>query len=156
MENRAYALLNVKAVDTERRTFSGIATTPSPDRQNDIVDPLGIRFTNPIQLHLHHDKRLPVGTASLGKPTKDGIPFQASIPHIQEAGALRDRVDEAWLSVKYGLIRAVSIGFRELKDGVEVLRGGGFEVEEHRSRRIEPRQHSSQSGSHDHGHQISR
>jgi hypothetical protein len=37
MENqRAYALFQVKALDSKRRTFSGVATTPSLDRVGDI------------------------------------------------------------------------------------------------------------------------
>lgn len=125
MVNLAYALLTVKSVDAERRTFAGIATTPTPDRDGDIIEPLGIRFKNPIQLHLHHDQRLPVGTATLGTPTPAGIPFQASIPHVQEPGVVKSRVDEAWHSIRHGLIRGVSIGFRAARDGVETLRTGG-------------------------------
>lgn len=37
---------------------------------------------------------------------------------------MKERVDEAWHSVKSGLVRAVSIGFRELAH--EVLKGGGW------------------------------
>ena len=40
------------------------------------------------------------------------------------AGKLRERIEEAWESVKAGLIRGVSIGFRPLEDGIEFLKGG--------------------------------
>jgi HK97 family phage major capsid protein len=123
---RAYSLLTVKAVDTERRTFAGMATTPTPDRVGDIVDPLGARFKNPLPLLLFHDTHLPVGTVTFGKATDEGIPFEASIPDVVEPGTLKDRVDEAWHSVKYRIMRAVSIGFRAFDDGIEMLKGGGL------------------------------
>lgn len=123
---RAYSLLTVKAIDTERRTFSGMATTPSPDRVGDIVDPRGARFKNPLSLLLFHDTHLPVGTAKFGTPTDEGIPFEASIPDVAEPGTLKDRVDEAWHSVKYQIIRGVSIGFRAMENGIELLKTGGL------------------------------
>jgi HK97 family phage prohead protease len=123
---RAYALLHVKGVDVERREFSGMATTPSPDRVGDIVEPKGVQFRNPLSLLLYHDSRLPVGEVKFGKATDAGIPFTASIPDVTEHGTLRDRVNEAWQSVKYGLIKGVSIGFRALDDGIEVLKTGGY------------------------------
>jgi HK97 family phage major capsid protein/HK97 family phage prohead protease len=123
---RAYALLHVKGVDVERREFSGIATTPSPDRVGDIVEPKGVQFKNPLPLLLYHDSRLPVGEVKFGAATAAGVPFTASIPDVIEPGTLRERTIEAWQSVKYGLIKGVSIGFRALDDGIEVLKSGGY------------------------------
>lgn len=123
---RAYSLLHVKGVDAERREFSGIATSPTPDRVGDVVEPKGVQFKNPLSLLLYHDNRLPVGEVHFGTPTDKGVPFTARIPDIPEPGALRDRVQEAWQSVKYGLIKGVSIGFRALEDGIEVLKSGGY------------------------------
>jgi HK97 family phage major capsid protein/HK97 family phage prohead protease len=123
---RAYALLHVKGVDVERREFSGIATTPSPDRVGDVVEPKGVQFKNPLPLLLYHDSRLPVGEVKFGKATDAGVPFTASIPDVVEPGTLRERTIEAWQSVKYGLIKGVSIGFRALDDGIEVLKSGGY------------------------------
>ncbi len=115
MPTRAYALLNVKAVDTERRTISGIATTPTPDRMGDIIEPLGINFKNPLPLLLYHDSKQPVGKTKFKKPTKDGVEFEATIATIDEPGTLKNRVDEAWQSVREGLIQGVSIGFRPIE-----------------------------------------
>lgn len=123
---RAYSLLHVKAVDTEKREFSGIATTPTPDRVGDVVEPKGVTFQNPLTLLLYHDHKLPVGEVKFGKPTDDGVPFTARIPDIPEPGTLRERVNEAWHSVKYGVIKGVSIGFKALDDGIELLRSGGY------------------------------
>jgi HK97 family phage major capsid protein len=126
MLNRAYAFLDVKSVDADRRTFAGIATTPTPDRVDDIIEPLGVEFKNPSPLLLYHDSRLPVGEVTFGKPTSKGVPFTATIPDIAEEGTLKERVDEAWQSVKYGLIKAVSIGFKDVKGFVEPLKSGGL------------------------------
>lgn len=115
MTNRAYSILTVKAVEEDRRVIRGVATTPKPDRVGDIVEPLGVKFANPMPLLFHHDHRMPVGLVKFDAPTADGIKFEAELPTIDEAGALRDRVDEAWQSVKHGLVSAVSIGFRPLE-----------------------------------------
>src|SRR5690606_24123405 len=69
--NRAYSVLEIKTVDTDQRTISGIATTPEPDRVGDIVDPLGAKFAPEIPLLWQHKHDKPVGVAKLGKPTKD-------------------------------------------------------------------------------------
>jgi len=110
--DHAYSFLETKAIDEPTRTITGIATTPTPDRQGDVVNPLGARFTNPLPLLFHHARQWPIGLVTLGTPTAAGIPFTASLPVIREAGTLRDRVDEAWQSLKAGLLRGVSIGYR--------------------------------------------
>lgn len=126
--NRAYAVLDVKSVDEEKRIVRGIASTPTPDRMEDTVQPLGAKFQLPMPLLLHHDSRLPVGHVELAKPTKDGIPFEAKIEQLDEEGTLKDRLDEAWQSVKLKLIRGVSIGFRALK--WEIMKDGGYNFTE--------------------------
>lgn len=115
MENRAYSLLTVKSVSEDKRIIRGVATTPAPDRHGDIVEPLGVKFSNPMPLLHQHDHRMPVGTVSFDKPTDKGIAFEAHLPQIAEAGPLKDRVDTAWGEVKAGLVRGVSIGFRPLE-----------------------------------------
>lgn len=122
--NRAYALFHVKAVDADRRLISGVATTPEPDRSGDVIEPLGVSFKNPLPLLLYHDAKKPVGWTKFKKPTKDGIEFEASLPTIEEPGALRDRVEEAWQSVKAGLISGVSIGFRSIEEAFNNDTGG--------------------------------
>lgn len=124
--NRAYSLLTVKAVDEGRRTITGIASTPTVDRMGDIVDPMGARFRTPMPLLLNHDSSQPVGSVDFAKPTKSGIPFTASIPDVAEPGIVKDRVDEAWHSIKYKLIGAVSIGFRVVDEAWEQMQNGGY------------------------------
>lgn len=112
---RAYSLFEVKSLDSERRVFRGIATTPTPDRMGDTIDPMGASFKNPLPLLHQHRHSDPIGLVRFEKPTKIGIEFEAEIPVINESGPLKDRVDTAWGEIKHGLVRAVSIGFRALK-----------------------------------------
>lgn len=120
---RAYSVLQVKAVNDEQRVITGWATTPEPDRVGDVVEPLGAKFAAEIPLLWQHRHDSPVGIARFGKPTKKGIPFEAALPLIEEAGILKDLVDMAWQSVKARLVRGVSIGFRALE--YAYMDGGG-------------------------------
>lgn len=126
--NRAYSLLDIKAYDDEARVITGIATTPEPDRYQDVVDPLGAQFRNPLPLLWQHDATKPVGTVVFDNPTESGITFRAELPRIEESGALKDLVDLAWQAVKARLVRGVSIGFRALKHAY--LENGGIEFSE--------------------------
>lgn len=128
--NRAYSVLSVKAVDDEKRVIRGIASTPSPDRMGDVVEPLGAKFKTPMPLLWQHQHDKPVGLVEFAQPNKDGIPFEARLPEIAEPGVLKDRVDEAWQSVKAGLVAAVSIGFQAIPEQVERLKSGGLRFKE--------------------------
>jgi HK97 family phage major capsid protein/HK97 family phage prohead protease len=121
---RAYALLTIKAVDTHQRTITGIASTPQPDRMGDVVEPLGVTYKNPLPLLLYHDAKKPVGTVTFKKPTADGLEFSASLPTVADPGTLRDRVEEAWQSIKAGLLAGVSIGFRSIEEAFNKDTGG--------------------------------
>lgn len=123
--DRAYSLLTVKTLDEETRLIEGWATTPSVDRVGDVIEPLGVKFSNPSPLLWMHRHDQPVGIVNFKRPTKEGVQFTAQLPKVEEAGTLRDRVDEAWHSVKAGVVRAVSIGFRALDGAVDPLPGGG-------------------------------
>lgn len=125
---RAYSIIDTKAIDEGRRVFRGIATTPSPDRMLDTINPMGASFQNPIVLLHQHKSDQPIGRVKLGKPTKAGIEFEAEMPVIEEPGPLKDRVDTAWGEIVHGLIRAVSIGFRSLKHSYK--KDGGISFEE--------------------------
>jgi HK97 family phage prohead protease len=112
MQNRAYSMLQVKELNSDLRMFKGWATTPSPDRLGDIVEPLGIKFTNPMPLLLDHKHDHPIGQVTFKAPTKKGIEFEARIAKTETPGTLKNRLDEAWESIKLGLKPAVSIGFK--------------------------------------------
>jgi HK97 family phage prohead protease len=115
VNNRAYSVLTVKSVDEEKRIIRGVATTPTVDRVGDIIDPLGVKFDNPLPLLWQHEHDKPIGSVKFDKPTKAGINFEAEIASTDEPGTLKDRLDEAWQSIKMGLVRAVSIGFRAIE-----------------------------------------
>jgi HK97 family phage prohead protease len=128
MQNRAYSVLTVKAIDEEKRIIRGIATTPTVDRVGDIIDPLGVKFTNPLAFLWQHQHDKPIGSVKFDKPTKDGIGFEAEIAQTDEPGTLKDRLDEAWQSIKLGLVRAVSVGFRPLE--YSFMENGGIRFSE--------------------------
>lgn len=126
---KAYSIIEAKNFDEneEKITVRGIATTPTPDRTGDSVDPMGAKYATPMPLLWQHRSSEPVGRMVEAKQTKKGIEFVAEIPVVKEAGKLKERVDEAIHSLKYGLVSAVSIGFRILGgegDGFEYMEDG--------------------------------
>lgn len=126
MQNRAYSVLHVKAMDEddEARIIRGVATSPSPDRVGDVVEPDGVSFKNPMPLLWQHRHDMPVGTVKFDKPTKAGITFEARFAKAEKSETLKARIDEAWESVKLGLVSAVSIGFRSLEHAYMKETGG--------------------------------
>ncbi len=112
---RAYATITLKDLNDDKRIIEGMASTPTPDRVGDIVEPLGADFKTPMPLLWQHDSKQPIGRVTSAKLTKDGIPFTASFAKVDEPGKLKDRLDEAWQSVRAGLVAAVSIGFRSIE-----------------------------------------
>jgi len=126
--DRAYSVLEIKELDEDARVISGIASTPSTDRVGDIVESMGAKFALPLPLLFHHDSKQPVGHVEFAEAKKSGIPFRARIAKTDEPGRLKDRLDEAWHSVKAGLIRGVSIGFKSTKH--EMMKDGGIHFQE--------------------------
>jgi HK97 family phage major capsid protein/HK97 family phage prohead protease len=124
--NRAYSILNIKAVSENERVIEGIASTPTPDRMGDIVEPLGAKFKLPMPLLWQHRSDQPVGHVEFAKPNKDGIPFKARIATIDEPGELKNLLDKAWQAVKAKLVGAVSIGFTI--NAFEILKEGGWRI----------------------------
>ena len=109
---KAFSLMTVKSVDEEKRIITGIATTISPDREDDIVEPLGAKFTLPIPFLWQHDHSKPIGEVISATVTGKGIEVEVQIAQIHEQGRLKERVDEAWQAIKTGLVKGLSIGFR--------------------------------------------
>jgi HK97 family phage major capsid protein/HK97 family phage prohead protease len=120
----AHSVLTVKNVNEEQRIIRGIATTPTPDRMGDIVEPLGIQFKNPMPLLWQHRHDQPVGKVKFFPPTDDGIEFEAEVLTFDSPPGLKARTDEAWASVKSGLIAGVSIGFRPIE--YEPMKSGAY------------------------------
>lgn len=115
--SKAYSTLKVKAAtdDGETRTITGIASTPKQDRDNDILDMVGAKFALPIPFLWQHNHNEPIGEVTDATVTDDGIEITATIVKIEEDGALKTRTDEAWQSIKSGLVKCLSIGFRPLE-----------------------------------------
>lgn len=113
MNKRLYSTITVKAADSDSWTFTGIASTPAPDRVNDIVDPQGAQFTLPISLLWQHDHGAPIGHVTTAAVTDAGIEISAGItrPTDDMPAGLTGRLQEAWASIKSGLVRGLSIGF---------------------------------------------
>lgn len=130
--HRAYSVCEVKRLGAEADslTIEGIASTPTPDRAGDSVNPMGAKFSLPMPLLHSHRHDLPIGKVVYAAPTARGIPFTARIPRIKSPGKLKDRIDEAIHSLEAGLIAAVSVGFSALAGKTKRLAGGGTEYSE--------------------------
>lgn len=114
---KAYSILKVKAVNEEdgSRTITGIASTPKQDRDDDIMDMAGAKFALPMPFLWQHNHNQPIGEVTNATVTEDGIEITATIVNIEDEGALKTRIDEAWQSIKSGLVKGLSIGFRLLE-----------------------------------------
>jgi HK97 family phage major capsid protein/HK97 family phage prohead protease len=114
---RAYSIIAFKAAaqDGGKRTFSGIASTPVPDRMGDVVEPKGAQFKLPIPLLYQHDSGLPIGSITSAKVTAKGIEIEGYVETLDGPPTLKERLDVAWAEMKSGLVRGLSIGFRPLE-----------------------------------------
>jgi HK97 family phage prohead protease len=133
--NRAYSLLEIKGVDEDAREIFGVATTPSVDRMSDVVEPKGVEVNLPIPFLWQHDASQPIGHVTHAKVSKDGIDVRVKLVKTDEPGRLKDRLDEAWQSIKLGLVRGLSIGFSPLESariegthGIRFLRWSWLEL----------------------------
>jgi HK97 family phage prohead protease len=125
---RAYSFIEIKSFEDDARILRGIASTPTPDRMLDTVNPLGASFELPIPFLWQHQHDAPVGHVIEAKPNKNNIPFVAQLAKTDEPGTLKDQLDKAWQSLKLKLVRAVSIGFNPTK--WSFLENGGIDFEE--------------------------
>src|SRR5262245_51632744 len=114
---RAYSTLVLKALDDSsgQRRFSGIASTISPDRTGDIVEPNGMKASFPVPLLWQHDSHQPIGWVKSAVVKGGEILVECEMAVVDEAGRLKDRLDEAWQSIKSGIVRGLSIGFKALE-----------------------------------------
>lgn len=134
--DRIYTKMALKAVDEDAREISGIASTISTDRMGDIVEPEGAEFKLPIPLLWQHDHDAPIGEVIAAKVTAAGIEIRAKLvrPVAGMPNGLVARLEEAWHSIKAGLVRGLSIGFSPLEyafmdsGGVRFSRWGWHEL----------------------------
>jgi len=108
---KLYSQFTVKSIDEEQRIIKGIASTPSTDRDNDIVESRNAKFSLPYPLLAGHDHASPIGEVIASRSTSRGLEITAKI--AKDTGL--DYVEKAWLQVKSKLVRGLSIGFRGLK-----------------------------------------
>lgn len=113
---RACTLMTVKSVNEDERIITGIASTPSPDRDGDIMEPEGAKFRSDTPFLWQHDRSQPIGTCT-PKMVKEGLQITAKLvkPTSDMPSQLIARLDEAWSSIKAGLVRGLSIGFRPIE-----------------------------------------
>jgi HK97 family phage prohead protease len=124
MNHRAWSKFTIKSLSDELRVLEGVASTPTPDRMEDIVEPLGAQFELPLPFLWHHNSEQPIGHVTAAKPTKDGITVTIELAKSDEPGLLKDRLDMAWQSIKAKLVRGLSIGFAPLESSYIEKTGG--------------------------------
>lgn len=124
--HKSFGTFKIKSIDDEKRTFTGVASTPKQDRAKDIMVPDGADYELPMPLLFHHKMTESVGHVLKAKVTDDGIEVEIHIPEIKEEGKLKERVDEAYQSLKYDLVKGLSVGFIPNWDEAEYLKNGGI------------------------------
>ncbi len=90
------------------------------------MEPLGAEFELPMPFLWQHDQDRPIGEVFEATPTKSGIRIKARIAKIDEPGRLKDRLDEAWQSLKTKLVRGLSIGWSPIEAAPN--KSGGLHV----------------------------
>lgn len=117
--NKAKSNPKIKSMDEAQGVFVGIASTPTPDRTRDIVEPKGAVFTLPLPLLAHHDHTKVIGTVEQASITDTGIEVTCRVLKdiTQEAA-------EAWGLIQAGAMKGLSIGFKPLAS--EPIAGGGY------------------------------
>ena len=138
MKNKAYSIFTIKSVKEAaggKRTFSGVASTPTPDRVQDIVEPKGAVFEVPMPFLWQHDHKDPIGWITRATVTKEGIAVEGEVADIPETGKLKERLEEAWQMLKNGLVKGLSIGFNlieysyiEATGGLHITKWNWFEL----------------------------
>ena len=115
--DRAYSTLEIKALSDGdgRRTFKGIASTPSTDRAGDIVEPKGAQFKLPMPFLWMHDNSDPIGWITAAKVTEKGIEVEGEVATVEEDGPLKERLTTAWQMLKAKLVRGMSVGIKPIE-----------------------------------------
>jgi HK97 family phage major capsid protein/HK97 family phage prohead protease len=113
--NRAYTLLEIRAVDDDQRIIEGVASTNAVDDYGTILEPKGARFSLPLPLLWQHRSDTPVGEVFEAKVTAKQIRIRARLAKVIEEGSLKEDTDRAWQAVKYGLVKGLSVGFKPVE-----------------------------------------
>jgi len=110
MKNRAYSTIEIKSIDEDKRIIEGIASTPSVDRDRDVIDTDGMEFKLPLPLLWQHRADMPIGTVEKAEITEKGLLIKCQIapPEVDK------QIEAVWRKIKAGLVRGFSIGFRSI------------------------------------------
>lgn len=122
---KSFGNFEITETNVEKRRFKGIASTPSVDRVKDILIPEGAKFQLPVTLLFHHDQKQAIGQVVDAKVTSKGIEVEIEIPEVTETGIVKDRTDEAFHSLKYKLVKGLSVGFFPEWETAEMNKAGG-------------------------------
>jgi HK97 family phage prohead protease len=127
--SRVWSQLRIKSLNDGERTIEGVASTPETDRVGDVVEPAGAKYKLPLPFLWQHDSEQPIGHVVRATPNATGIPVTIQLARADEPGTLKDRLDEAWQSIKLGLVKGLSIGFRPIEYSyIEATGGYRFSV----------------------------
>lgn len=114
---RAYSVLEIKSFDEDTRAFTGVATTPTTDLMEDVVESKGGQFKLPIPFLWQHDKERPVGHITHAQISDNEIAVRGRLerPFEGAPASWAERLNVAWADIKTGLVRGLSIGFKPLE-----------------------------------------
>ena len=130
----AFSTCEFKALagdDPTKTLFEGVASTPTPDRGNDSMDPKGAQFKLPMPFLYHHDSTQPIGQITEAYVTNKGIKVRGYVDKVDGPPTLKERLDVARVEMQKGLIRGLSIGWipkGDLGDGYDFNKDGGLDV----------------------------
>jgi len=120
--------VNVRSIDTERRTVTVIASTDSLDSYGTIINQSGWDFSrfakNPVIQLSHRWDDLPIGRATRFQVVNNALELDIEFAP-EEANPAAEQVWQLW---KLGFIRAVSVGFQPIEYHWEERDGGSVMV----------------------------
>ncbi|MCB2225711.1 MAG: HK97 family phage prohead protease [Desulfarculaceae bacterium] len=115
----------VSRADEDKRTFWAVASSPTVDRQGDLVEPTGWDFANflknPVIPWAHDYASPPVARALAVKVENGRLLFKAQFPTAEEYAF----ADTIYRLYKGGYLRAFSVGFAPLESEVATHRLNG-------------------------------
>ncbi|MCF8033868.1 MAG: HK97 family phage prohead protease [Desulfarculaceae bacterium] len=115
----------VNRADEDNRTFWAVASSPTVDRQGDLVEPDGWDFANflrnPVIPWAHDYASPPVARALAVKVENGRLLFKAQFPTAEEYAF----ADTIYRLYKGGYLRAFSVGFAPLESEVATHRVSG-------------------------------
>lgn len=112
--NKIFQCVNIKASNSEQRIITAIANSGKLDRTGEIVSISGITYdpNNLPALLWQHKHDQPLGRIISLSKTSKGLEMVAQIAKYETDSELKQLSDSVWESVKQGVIKSCSIGFR--------------------------------------------